>query len=631
MSLLRSVSLTLPLLASLLALTPGCDDEALPSGARATGGSGGAGAAAAGGAGGAGATNGADGGSGSGAGLLIDDFEDGDGTSLIGGGWYVYTDNSNGGLSALTIDREGSSVAMTGPGFSSERSLLVDFTLDRGTLTIDPFVGLAVALPPSYGNLTEYGVLSYSYKGSAHEVRIETSNVSDYDYHRVRPGASEDWTTVELDFDQFAQGGWGERVPFAVEDAKSISWHVSGEFAKAVGTLQIDNVRLLPGGDEPLEPNLTIHAPAPPDPKTFDTIEITHPLQARAMESLDRGYNITNWLEQGRFGGYEYDESFVEKLALAGFQALRLPIDLDRYVEERTVEGEDVELVLHDDLFAVLDDFAAWTEKYGLSFTIDYHQYDRSFDFDDPVGAAELIALWSAVAEHFGANPREDLFYELMNEPELFAASGFTDDLTIAQRDERWTALAEEMVAAIRIHDADRAIIFGGADWYGIGPLSARAPLDDPNIIYAFHFYDPFIFTHQGASWAGMGATHDIPYPYSEDRWSEFMEDFGFSALNEAWQRSQLTSYFRNGNKDALRNRIASAKQWAVDHNVPIICNEFGVYEATSTHEDRTRYYTDLIDIFAELEIPWQIWFTIMDAETGAVDADYQTAFRLAE
>ena len=631
MSLLRFAPVCPPLLISLVALTVGCDDEQMAGDARL--GSGGSGAAlATGGAAGAGAADGAVGQNGGIPGeLLVDDFEDGDGTSLIGGGWYVYTDTSNGGLSTLTVDREGSAIAMTGEGFESARSLLVDFTLDRGTLTYAPYVGFGVALSPSYGNLSEYGVLSYSYKGSAHEVRIETGNVEDYDYHRVRPKASSDWITVELPFEQFQQGGWGESVPLGIEDVKSISWHLTAEVADSVGSLQIDDVRFLPGNSEQPAPNLNIYAPAPPTPVTFDSIEIDHPLQARAMAALDRGYNITNWLEQGRFAGYDYDESFVEKLALAGFRALRLPIDLDQYVEERTFDGENVELVLHDDLFDVLDDFAAWTEQYGLSLTIDYHQYDRSFDFDDAASVAEVIALWSAVAEHFAENPREDLFYELMNEPELFAVAGFTDDLTVEERDAQWTAMAEDVVAAIRVHDADRPIIFGGADWYGITPLRQRAPLSDSNIIYAFHFYDPFIFTHQGASWSeGMGTTHDVPYPYAEDRWSEYKETFGFYNP-QSWQLSQLTSYFRIGNKDALRNRIAQAKQWAVDHDVPVICNEFGVYEATSLAEDRARYYTDLIDIFGELEIPWQIWFMIMDAETGEVNADYRTAFGLGE
>src|SRR5690606_4565129 len=135
-----------------------------------------------------------------------------------------------------------------------------------------------------------------------------------------------------------------------------------------------------------------------------------------------------------------------------------------------------------------------------------------------------------------------------------------------------WTKLAEAMVAAIRKHDERRTLIFGDVEWYGIGPLSRREPLSDDNVIYAFHFYDPFIFTHQGASWANLGTTHDIPYPYAPERWSEYSAELGFTPFMESWILNDARNYYRTGNREALKNRIAIAKKWAVDHGVPVIC-----------------------------------------------------------
>ena len=79
------------------------------------------------------------------------------------------------------------------------------------------------------------------------------------------------------------------------------------------------------------------------------------------------------------------------------------------------------------------------------------------------------------------------------------------------------------MVAAIRAQDSTHSIIFGDVEWYGIDKLVSRQPLADTNVIYAFHDYEPFIFTHQGASWANLGATHDLPYPYDPARWSRVL------------------------------------------------------------------------------------------------------------
>jgi hypothetical protein len=40
--------------------------------------------------------------------------------------------------------------------------------------------------------------------------------------------------------------------------------------------------------------------------------------------------------------------------------------------------------------------------------------------------------------------------------------------------------------------------------------------------------------------------------------------------------------------------------------------------------------YTDLIDVFEELEIPWQHWFMILDAD-GKVAPDLAEAFHLGQ
>jgi endoglucanase len=338
---------------------------------------------------------------------------------------------------------------------------------------------------------------------------------------------------------------------------------------------------------------------------------------------LNRGYNITNWLEQSRFAGtFTYDEAFVGKLAQAGFKSLRLPIDLDNYVESTTGTGDTLSVAVSADLFTVLDAFDTWTKAHGLSLTIDYHQYSTLPDKAVPDSVATAVQLWGKVAEHFAANPREDLFFELFNEPELSFAG---TDPTAAE----WTAIAERMIAAIRATDKTHTIIFGDIEWYGIGPLSKRAVLSDPNVVYAFHSYEPFIFTHQGASWTTLANVHDLPYPYTPERWSEYYADLGFSPYMESWILGQAQSYYRDGSKAALRNRILTAKRWAVTNNVPVICNEFGAYDGTSRLEDRVNYYTDIVSIFEELAIPWQHWFMIMDASGAVTPAEYATAMRL--
>jgi len=555
-------------------------------------------------------------------GLLVDDFEDGDDSPLIPGGWYGYTDTDNAGLSTLSFTGAADgAVAMNGPGFQSQKSLEVSFALVKGASTIDPYVGFGVGIGSDAApyDLTKYTGISYTYQGSAHRVQVQVSDVTDYDDFEVNLPASPVWKTVTLPFETFAQEGWGAKAPFDLSHVKNIAFAIRGTTGTS-GKVDIDNLVVTRSTGSTV-PDMMIREAAPPADVTIDAIAIDNPLQAKAMRYLTRGYNLTNWLEQDRFTSFTYDESFVTKLAAAGFRGLRLPIDLDLYVASTTGTGSALAITVSDDLWQVLDAFDAWTHAHGLSLTIDYHQYGTLPDVADPDSVQKAVLLWGEVAAHFVNNTREDLFFELMNEPEL--SFGGTDP-TQAE----WGAIAERMVSAIRAQDSVHSIIFGDVQWYGIDRLVSRNPLSDANVIYAFHDYEPFIFTHQGASWANLGAAHDLPYPYDPARWSQYYAGVGFNAGMESWMLDALKSYYRDGSRAAIRNHIVSAKRWAVTHNVPVICNEFGAYDATSQLADRARYYTDLIGVFEELQIPWQHWFMIMSPD-GTVIPEYRQAFRL--
>lgn len=553
--------------------------------------------------------------------LLVDDFEDGDGNTLIGGGWYSYTDQPNGGGSVVTISRtDDGSIAMTGEGYQSKLSLKVDYSFTQAALPYTPYIGFGAGL----GSVTapvdwsQYAGISYTYKGGKHRIRVETLDIADYDFWGMEIPAATSWTTIDIPFTQMTQEGFGKVVPFDPHKVGAISYQTRGNTGES-GTVLIDNLTVLANLAKAL-PDLSLADPASPN-DVVATGEITNPLQAKALKYLSRGYNITNWLESARFSGFTYDEKFVASLAAAGFKSLRLPIDLDLYIDRKATPTGSTDLVLSDDLFLILDSFDRWTKSNGLSLTIDYHQYDKSLDITKPASVAEVVQLWSKVAQHFSANTREDLFYELMNEPELSIGSR-------APTQAEWTTITEQMIAAIRAQDTTHTLIFGDVEWYGITPLTRREPLSDKNVIYAFHYYEPFIFTHQGASWANMASSHDIPYPYTKDRWTEYSTEFGFTQFTDSWILDQARSYYQVGNRATIRNRIYEARHWGVDHNLPVICNEFGVYDRTSRLEDRTRYYTDLIGIFEEFGIPWQHWFMIMSA-SGAVVPEYQAAFGL--
>ena len=60
-------------------------------------------------------------------------------------------------------------------------------------------------------------------------------------------------------------------------------------------------------------------------------------------------------------------------------------------------------------------------------------------------------------------------------------------------------------------------LILSGACWGGSEGLAKLNPKDfaDDNVIWSFHSYDPFILTHQGATWTGdfMPHVYGLPFP----------------------------------------------------------------------------------------------------------------------
>ena len=544
-----------------------------------------------------------------GLGVLVDDFEDGDGGTNIGTGWYTYDDNDNDGASVITtpnISDEGYPLpAATDNG--SQYAFQVNYTLDKGEYAYDPYVGWGIQVPDTL-DCTRFGGISYWYKGGKHEIHVETSDVKDYDVHLASVKASRTWTQVFIRFKDLAQGGWGEEVEFDPAHITAISFQAKGN--KIIDSVVIDQLYLQDTSEvEKDKPDMTIMDPVIPT-VTIGDVAITNPLQEKAMKYLNKGINITNWLEEDKTlfkGEFKFDESDVKLMAENGIKSLRFPIDLDRYATNRDEFVNDttgtVELKFDDaNLFGVLDSFVEWTGRNNMSIVIDYHEYDNSYNTTTAKkpGYTKMMAnVWKHVAAHYADNEREDIFYELLNEPDM--SKGAVSS-TI------WRQAAQEDIDSIRTVDTKHTIIFGDAKWYDISLLAKGQPLADTNVIYAVHTYDPFVFTHQSASWAETKTIKNLMFPYDKEKWSEFSADFGVTKSTVSWVKTAVKDYYKNGNKEAILKLILPAKEWAVKNNVPVIINEFGAYNLKTDKQSVLNYMTAMKEISDTLQIPLTHW-----------------------
>lgn len=553
---------------------------------------------------------------------MIDDFEDAldpiaASKTAQGGSWYTFTDKTGKGASTIEPSVEPNFAIYNGEGYESNGVLSAKYALDKGSYEWSAYAALGASLSSvgSFDASTFQG-FEYWFKGPAHRIRVEIPGVTDYDVHFTSIGASKTaWKKVVVDFADIAQEGWGDTVKFTPDQIDNLAWEIRGTTGDT-GTILLDGIRFLDTIIYIPQNDMVIRDPAIPELTTTDELKVNTELNTRAVKYLTKGLNFTNWLEEasGKFNGttWKYDESDVSRHASQGFKGLRLPIDLDLYVVDRAnVVAGTKAFAIDPVLWTVLDSFDIWTKRHGMSFTIDYHQYDGSFTGTTvkDAGYRTMTAnAWKAVASHFKNSTREDLFFELTNEPDLGAGSN-----TITATD--WRALAQQMIDSIRTQMPTIPIIYGATNFYSLDNLIKEDVLDDEYIIYAFHFYDPFIFTHQGASWTDMPSTHDVPFPYTKEEWSTEFRDFGLSATAPTWVKTEFRNYYQKGNKNFLMNRILKVKQWAFEHQVPLTCNEWGAYQRTTQNVHLNNYNRTMGEIFTELDIAWQVWFGVFDSE----------------
>ena len=316
---------------------------------------------------------------------------------------------------------------------------------------------------------------------------------------------------------------------------------------------------------------------------------------ARAQH-LRRGINASEWFAQSasdysaaRTNRYT-DAQDIALMARLGFDHVRLSIDavpLEQY--PRGAGG------LNDEFLGRLDRAVDTMLADGLAVEIDLHPEDiykqQLRTSNDAVD--RLTMLWRNLAAHYATRDPERVFFEILNEPEV------NDPY-------RWAGIQARLAAAIRQAAPRHTLIATGPNYSGIADLLAMQPLADGNVIYTFHFYNPHEFTHQGAGWgvAWWGYTHGIPYPAADGAMPQLL-----AQLPDPASRFDLEQYWLD-HWDArhIRLLIDEAAAWGRANQVPLICNEFGVYR---DHSDAISRATWIHDVRTALEadgIGWAMW-----------------------
>jgi endoglucanase len=126
------------------------------------------------------------------------------------------------------------------------------YALVKGDYEWDPYAGFAMNFDISKFSGCEYGI-SYTYKGSAHAIRAQQDDVTDYGYHEKSNANVNDWTEVTVPWSGFKQP-WGEPVEQNPAMVDALSWHIEAKDGTA-GELFVKDVYCLSGSSVSLKPD----------------------------------------------------------------------------------------------------------------------------------------------------------------------------------------------------------------------------------------------------------------------------------------------------------------------------------------------------------------------------------------
>ncbi|MEM8967318.1 MAG: cellulase family glycosylhydrolase [Bacteroidota bacterium] len=302
---------------------------------------------------------------------------------------------------------------------------------------------------------------------------------------------------------------------------------------------------------------------------------------------FNRGLNLTNWFQVGSAQQIQftrYTREDFEQIKSLGCDVVRLPINL--HFMTNGAPNYTVDPLFYEFLDLVID----WTEELDIHLILDNHTFDPA-ESTDPVVGDILKIVWPQLAARY-RDRSEKLYYEVLNEPHGIEA-------------EVWNTIQGEVIDAIREVDTKHTIIVGGNNFNSYRSLAGMPNYDDDNLIYTFHFYDPFIFTHQGASWTSpsMVSLKDVPFPYEVSEMPSFPND-----LRGSWIESAFNGYNQEGNVARVKSLIEIAAQFQRERQVPVFCGEFGVYIPNSDESSRVFWYEEVRKMLEEANISWTIW-----------------------
>lgn len=311
-----------------------------------------------------------------------------------------------------------------------------------------------------------------------------------------------------------------------------------------------------------------------------------------------RGVNLGGWFSQvdcieekdpAHFPGIlQHIQTFLDnsdfsRIRKIGFNHVRLPVDYFNLFDKDSLKPKE-------SFFQLLDKALKEIQANDLDVILDLHKCpghdfhlgcskEQPF-FSDPIERKKTSDIWAYMAERYSSEPR--VMMELLNEP-------------AGQDSKVWDKLKDELFWCIRKHAPKNTIVVGSNKWNSAAEFKYLTPMEDDNTIYSFHTYTPVSFTHQKAEWI------KDPFFHQERSWpGDYPPPIGD-------EKVRLNYEYGIWDKARLQASIQNALDFRAKFNLPVSCNEFGVYVQTP-RKYQLAWMRDFLDILKEADVGFSYW-----------------------
>jgi hypothetical protein len=312
----------------------------------------------------------------------------------------------------------------------------------------------------------------------------------------------------------------------------------------------------------------------------------------------------------------------LARLAEVGFDFVRIPVDpgpFMAFVGDRRA-----------DLLGSLEQAVDQVIAAGLSVVVNIQgntatHYWRPETLVGSLSAPELPSLLSlvdAVARILGRKDATRIAIEPVNEPPQ--ACGSSD----------WLTIQDELIATVRSAAPRVTYVATGACGSmidGLVSLPAQALRKGGPTLFTFHFYEPYLFTHQGATWMGEAiypTLNGVPWPASEGSLKKTLAavrsrmrdtDLPSDQADAIFKASEevLDVYFSaDPAKWFVEKYLKQVDDWRIASGLEasdLLMGEFGALRTDSRYHgaakaDRARYVADVRRTAEEFGIAWAFW-----------------------